>query len=158
MDNHRPSPNTLYVGLLKIILKSHLLKMFSVQMVRNRLVLWAHLLFIGLSPLRHGIMGARRNFSRGGNHQHFKKLTRFRRAVQKSTIFRRAEGANENCCVFSRRFRLKYRVFIASAVGASENFRVFCRAAAYDVILFQIHGGRQVPPPLPPLWAPMLRV
>ena len=33
-------------------------------------------------------MGARRNFSRGGqNHQHFKKLTRFRRAVQKIDHF-----------------------------------------------------------------------
>ena len=36
----------------------------------------------------------------GQNYRHFKKLTRFRRVVQKSTIFRRASGANENFCVF----------------------------------------------------------
>ena len=43
---------------------------------------------------------------------------------KKSTLFRRADGANENFCVFSQRFRLKYRVSSASAEGASENFRV----------------------------------
>ena len=37
--------------------------------------------------------------------------------------------------------------------GASENFRVFCRTAAYDVIFFFSNsrgGGGQVPPPLAP--------
>ena len=99
-------------------------------------------------------MGARRNFSRGGqNHRHVKKLTRFRRAVQKIDLFRRAEGANENVCVFLRRFRLKYRVFKASAVGASEKFRVFCGTAAHDVIFFKFQGGGQVPPLAPPAGA-----
>ena len=96
-------------------------------------------------------MGARRNFSRGGqNHRHVKKLTRFRRAVQKIDLFRRAEGANENVCVFSRRIRLKYRVSIASAEGASENFKVFCRTAAYDVIFSNSMGGGGNCPKLTP--------
>ena len=43
---------------------------------------------------------------------------------------------------------------MASAEGASENFKVFCRTAAYDVIFFQIPGGGAVPP-LTPLRAPM---
>ena len=52
--------------------------------------------------------------------------------------FSAREGANENCCVF-RRLRPKHRAFVASAQGASENFRVFCRTAAYDVIFFKFH-------------------
>ena len=39
-------------------------------------------------------------FTGDKNHRRFKNLTRFRRAVQKSTTFRRAKGANEKCCVF----------------------------------------------------------
>ena len=34
---------------------------------------------------------------------------------------------------------------MASAEGASENFKVFCRTAAYDVIFFQIPGGGSAP-------------
>ena len=46
-------------------------------------------------------MGARRNFSRGGqSHRHFKKSRRFRRAVQKIDNFWRAVGAKENLCFF----------------------------------------------------------
>ena len=71
---------------------------------------------------------------------------------RKLTVYQRAEGANEKFCVFSRRFRLKYRASGASAVGASENFRVFCRTAAYDVI-FQIPGGGKCPPLPPPAGA-----
>ena len=54
-------------------------------------------------------------------------------SVHRPTIFWRAEGANEFffSFFFSRRLRLKYRVSIASAEGASENFRVFCRTTAY---------------------------
>ena len=80
-------------------------------------------------------MGARRTFSRGGqNHQHFKNLTRFRRAVQKIDHFFSAPTAQtKNFAIFAT-FRLKHRVSMASAEGASENFRVFCRTAAYDVI------------------------
>ena len=63
-------------------------------------------------------MGDRRNFSRGvQNHRHFKKSTRFRRAVQHIDRFRRADGANEKFCVFSRCFRLTYRVSSASPEG-----------------------------------------
>ena len=71
-------------------------------------------------------MGARRNFSRGGqNHRHFKKSTRFRRAVQKIDHFSARRRRKRIFLRFSRRFRLKYRVSSASAEGASENFRVF---------------------------------
>ena len=49
---------------------------------------------------------------------------------------------------------LKYRVSIASTKGASENFRVFCRTAEYDVIFSNSRGGGQVPP-CPPLRAHM---
>ena len=41
---------------------------------------------------------------------------------KESTIFRRAEGANENFCVFRDFFLLVLRVYIASAEGASKNF------------------------------------
>ena len=91
-------------------------------------------------------MGARRKFSRGGqSHRHFKKSTRFRRA----------EGANDKFCVFSRRFGLKYRVSSASAEGASENFRVFCRTAAYDVTFSNSRagGGGKCPHLAPPAGA-----
>ena len=49
-----------------------------------------------------------------------------------------------------RHFRLRVRVFIVSAEGASEiNFRVFHRREAYDVIFFKFYEGcGQVPPPL----------
>ena len=61
-------------------------------------------------------MGARRNFSRGGqNHRRLKKLTRFRRAVQNMTIFRRAYGANENFCFLRHLNRLNHRVSMARA-------------------------------------------
>ena len=56
---------------------------------------------------------------------------------------------------FLRRVRLNYRVSVASTEGASENFRVFCRTTAYDVIFFQIPGGGKCPG-APPLRAPML--
>ena len=76
-------------------------------------------------------------FQRGGQNQHyFKKLT----------IFRRAEGANENLCVFLRRFRVKYRVSMASAKGASDNVRVFCRTSAYYTIFSNSGGGASAPP------------
>ena len=86
-------------------------------------------------------MGARRKFSRGGqNHRHWKKLTCFRRAVQKVDFFSAARRRRKrNVLRFSRRFRLKYRVSMASAEGASEKFRVFCRTAAYDVIFLKFH-------------------
>ena len=87
-------------------------------------------------------MGARRNFSRGGqNHRHFKKLTSFRRAVQKIDHFSSRRRRKRNILRFLRRFRLKYRVSIASAEGASENFKIFCRTAAYDVIFSNSSGG-----------------
>ena len=62
-------------------------------------------------------MGARRNFSRGGKiTDTLKSRQVFGAPYKKSTIFRRAEGANENLCVILRRFRLKYRVSSANAV------------------------------------------
>ena len=40
-------------------------------------------------------------FAEEGKTTNTKNLTRYRRAVQKMTIFQRAEGANENYCVFA---------------------------------------------------------
>ena len=56
---------------------------------------------------------------------------------RKRPIFQRAEGANENFRDLFRRFRLNLRAFDASAEGASEHFRVFSTATAYDVIIFK---------------------
>ena len=83
-------------------------------------------------------MGALRKFSRAvQNPQHLKKLT----------VFRCAEAAKEFFALL-RHFRLRVRVFIVSAEGASENFRVFHRREAYDVIFFKFYEGcGQVPPP-----------
>ena len=81
----------------------------------------------------------------------YKKSTIFRRAVQKIDHFSARRRRKRNFCVFSRRFRLKYRVFSASAEGSRENLRVFCRTAAYDVIFSNSRGGQ-----VPPLRAPML--
>ena len=52
-----------------------------------------------------------------------------------------------------RHFRLRVRVFIASAEGASENVRVFHRREAYDVIFFKFHEGCGQVPSLPPAGA-----
>ena len=59
-----------------------------------------HLVYLSPTCYIHG--RPQKFFQRGGgqNHQHFKQLAGFRRAVQKITILRRAKGANENCCVF----------------------------------------------------------
>ena len=83
-------------------------------------------------------MGARRNFSRGGQN----RVDR-----QKLPIFRRAEDANENFRFF-RHFRLNLRVF------DGENYRVFSTGAAYDVIIFKFQGRGQLPQ-VAPLRAPM---
>ena len=91
-------------------------------------------------------MGARRKISRGGqNHRHLKKLTRFRRAVQKMTSFSARRRRKRKLLRFLRRFRLKYRVFKASAAGASEKFWVFCGTAAYDVIFSNSRGVASAP-------------
>ena len=107
-----------------------------------------------------GGMGARRNFSRGGqNHRHLKKLTSFRRAVQKIDHFSARRRLKRKIVRFLRRFRLKYSVSIASAKGASENFKVFCRTAAYDVIFPNSRGGATAPgcpPPSGRLWLEVL--
>ena len=59
-------------------------------------------------------------------------------------FYRRAKGANKKFWIFFARFWLKYGVYIASAEGAREKFRVFCRTAAYDVIFINSREG-QVP-------------
>ena len=76
----------------------------------------------------------------------FKKLTRCRRAVQTIDHFSGRRRRKQKILRFLRRFRLRYRVSIASAEGASENFRAFCRTAAYDVIFFKFQGGGEAPP------------
>ena len=56
-------------------------------------------------------MGARRNFSSAGrDYQHFKKLTHFRRVVQKIDHFSARRRRKRNFLRSLRRFRLKYRV------------------------------------------------
>ena len=85
-------------------------------------------------------MGAIRKFSRAGqNPQHLKKFT----------VFRCAEAAKKFFALL-RHFRLRVRVFIVSAEGASENVRVFHRRAAYDVIFFKFHGEGASAPPFAP--------
>ena len=79
-------------------------------------------------------MGAQNFFSRGEQNHHHKN----------TTIFRRTAGANENFWVFSRRFRPILKVCIASAEGASENFRVFRSKEAYDHFV-KFLGMGQVP-------------
>ena len=104
-------------------------------------------------------MGARRNFSRGGqSHRQFKKSTRFRRAVQEIDHLSARRRRKRKFLHFSRRLRLKCRVSSASAEGASKNFRVFCRTAAYDVIFSNSRGGGQVPSPCPPCGRPWLQL
>ena len=71
--------------------------------------------------------------------------------MQEIDHFFGAPKAQTKIFAFLRRFRLKFRVSIESAEGASENFRVFRKTAAYDVI-FQIPGGASAPP----LRAPMV--
>ena len=72
-------------------------------------------------------MGAHRNFSRGGqNHHHFKKLTRFCHAVQDFDHFSACLRRKRKLFRFLRRFRQKYRVSMASAEVASENFIECC--------------------------------
>ena len=90
-------------------------------------------------------MGAYSNFSRRGQyHRYLKKLTIFRLAEKESTICRCANCANEN---YKLLFRLNLRMFNANAKGASENFRIFRRIAAYDVIISFSNSRGHVPPP-----------
>ena len=77
-------------------------------------------------------MGARRILSRGGQN---------RMDWQKWYIFRRAKAQTKIFAIFWR-FRCNLRVFDARAVGASENFRVFCTKTTYDVIIFKFHYTR----------------
>ena len=105
----------------------------------------------GLLNAINSTMGARRNFSRGWqNHRHFKKLTRFWRAVQKIDHFSARRRRKQNFLHFFAGPRLKYRVSIPSVEGASKNFRVFCTTAAYEVIFSNSRGEQG-----PPLRAPM---
>ena len=62
-------------------------------------------------------------------------------ADKNDLFFRRAAGANENFSDFFRRSKLNFRVFDASAEGASEYFRVFSTGTAYDVIIFKFQEG-----------------
>ena len=93
-------------------------------------------------------MGARRIFSRGGGAKPptLKTVNTFSaRPRRKRKVLR-----------FLRRFRLKYKVSMASAEGGSEKFRVFCRTVAYDVTFFlKFHGGGARASFPPHLQAPM---
>ena len=86
------------------------------------------------------VMGARRNFSRGGNTAW----------TDKKDLFFGAPRCKRKLLRFFRRFRLNLRVFDASAEGASENFKVFNTRTAYDVIIFEIPVGGNCPRLPPP--------
>ena len=60
-------------------------------------------------------------------------------------LFFGAPQAQTTNVAFLRPFRLNYIVFITSAEGASEIFRILCRTAAYDVIFFKFRGGGKRP-------------
>ena len=80
--------------------------------------------------------------------QHFKSWHVFGAPYKKIDDFSARRQRKRKLLRFSRRFRLRYRVSMASAEDASESFRIFCGTAAYDVI-FQIPGGKcpSCPPP-----------
>ena len=91
-------------------------------------------------------MGAGKIFPKGWmgggqKHQHRKKLSSFRRAVKQTD--------NVFCAPVALRNIL---LFVASAEGASETFRVFRMRAAYDVIFFKFQGEGESTPFVPPLW------
>ena len=65
--------------------------------------------------------------------------------TDKNDMFSARQRRERKFSRFFRRFRLNFRVFDASAEGASENFRVFFTGTAYDVIIFKFHGGGQLP-------------
>ena len=75
-------------------------------------------------------MGARRKFSRGGGG---KPPT-----PKKSTMSGRAKGAKENFCIF-RDILTNFMGLYCERRRREQNFRVFRKRAAYDVI-FKFHG------------------
>ena len=97
------------------------------------------------SPFCNFCHGRRQNFSKGVDggggqkHQHRKKLSSFRRAVKQTD--------NVFCAPVALRNIL---LFVASAEGASETFRVFRMRAAYDVIFFKFQGEGESTPFVPP--------
>ena len=117
-------------------------------------------------------MGVTRKFSREGHKFQTKIFYTTSRKTGSFRIFRTKLGAfrtnkiknrrffarrlqkGGNFVIF-RRFGLNLGVFHTSAEGASEKFRVFYRATAYDVIIFKFQGGGIRPPPAPPLLTPM---
>ena len=100
-------------------------------------------------------MGWRRLSGIHGRPQEFLQRGAKPRGLTKMTYFSARRRRKRKILRFLRRFRLKYRVSIASAEGASENFRVFSTGTAYDVIIFKFKGGGQLPQVAPPLRAPM---
>ena len=60
--------------------------------------------------------------------------------IKRWQIFGGPKWQTNFIAIFFDSFRSWYNVCIESAGGASKNFIVFCRTAAYDVICFQIPG------------------
>ena len=85
-------------------------------------------------------MGARRNVPEGTKPPTLKMLTRFWRAVQKIDHFSASLKRKRKLLRFLRRFRLKYRVSMASSEGASKNFRVFVGRQQGCQILVTFHA------------------
>ena len=93
-------------------------------------------------------------FPEGQNHQHFKKLTGFRRAVQKidhCSICSARQRHYEKFCVLQR-FRVKCRVNYMAHAKILGYFGG--RQHNYDLIFFKFQGRASAPLP-PPLRAPM---
>ena len=84
------------------------------------------------------------------NHKHFKKLSRFRRVVQKLTIFRRAEGINEIFCVFCYVLDLHIG-YIWRAPEARAKILWYFVGRQYMTSFFQIPEGGGKCTPCPPL-------
>ena len=79
-------------------------------------------------------------FLKGQNHQHSKCWHVFWRAVQKIDHFSASLKRKRKLLRFLRRFRLKYRVSMASSEGASKNFRVFVGRQQGCQILVTFHA------------------
>ena len=86
-------------------------------------------------------------FQRGAKPLKLLKVDTFSaRRTENRSLFR-APKAQTKTFAFFARFRPKYSVSIASAEGASENFRLLCWAAAYYDVIFSNSRGASAPPP-----------
>ena len=95
----------------------------------------------------HTCMGARRYFSRGGqNHRQFKKLTRFRRAVQKTDhSFGAPKSQTKTFCVFAAVLDLNIGYLWRAPEARAKNLGYFV-GRQHMTSFFQIPRGGKCPP------------